>query len=165
VQVVKGKRNLLNPNLICIFVLLIGRGKDEFYVFRLRTWKSIARRFTSHEVSRQRSQTRGTAWYRARNFFCSRKTERSWRLPCGRQTSSKETKTNAPSTRSTERPNSVGALLRARGDRYFCRGVIMHGQQQRPRSRCISASPQGSRVVSTEVAASGRRASPFSAAP
>jgi hypothetical protein len=34
-QVVKGTKKLPNPNLICIFVLLKGRGKDEFYLFRL----------------------------------------------------------------------------------------------------------------------------------
>ena len=34
-QVVKGTTKLLNPNLLCVFVLLIGRGKDEFYLFRL----------------------------------------------------------------------------------------------------------------------------------
>jgi hypothetical protein len=34
-QVVKGTKKLLNPKLLCIFVLLIGRGKDEFYLFHL----------------------------------------------------------------------------------------------------------------------------------
>jgi hypothetical protein len=34
-QIVKGKKKLLNPNLICIFVLLIDPGKDEFYLFRV----------------------------------------------------------------------------------------------------------------------------------
>jgi hypothetical protein len=34
-QVVKGAKKLLNPKLLCIFVLLAGRGKDEFYVFHL----------------------------------------------------------------------------------------------------------------------------------
>ncbi len=34
-QVVKGTKKLLNPKLLCIFVLLIGRGKDEFYLFLL----------------------------------------------------------------------------------------------------------------------------------
>jgi hypothetical protein len=35
-QVVVGKKKLPNPELICIFVLLVGRGRDEFYLFRMR---------------------------------------------------------------------------------------------------------------------------------
>ena len=36
-QVVKGKKKLPNPDLLCIFVLLMDdRGKDEFYLFRMR---------------------------------------------------------------------------------------------------------------------------------
>ncbi|WP_143201888.1 hypothetical protein [Bradyrhizobium sp. NAS96.2] len=34
-QVVKGTKKLLNPKLLCIFVLLVERGKDEFYLFHL----------------------------------------------------------------------------------------------------------------------------------
>lgn len=34
-QVINGTKKLLNPKLLCIFVLLIGRGKDEFYLFHL----------------------------------------------------------------------------------------------------------------------------------
>jgi hypothetical protein len=36
VQYVKGERKLINPNLICIFVLLSDNERDEFYVFRLK---------------------------------------------------------------------------------------------------------------------------------
>jgi hypothetical protein len=32
---VEGTKRLLNPKLLCIFVLLNGRGKDEFYLFPL----------------------------------------------------------------------------------------------------------------------------------
>jgi hypothetical protein len=35
-QVVKGKKTLGNPNLICIFVFLREIERDEFYVFRLK---------------------------------------------------------------------------------------------------------------------------------
>lgn len=35
-QVIKGKKRLNNPNLICIFVLLQENQCDEFYVFRLK---------------------------------------------------------------------------------------------------------------------------------
>ena len=34
-QVVKGTKPLSNPKLLCIFVLLNGPGKDEFYLFHL----------------------------------------------------------------------------------------------------------------------------------
>jgi hypothetical protein len=34
-QVVKGTKKLLNPKLLCIFVRLVGPGKDEFYLFHL----------------------------------------------------------------------------------------------------------------------------------
>lgn len=35
-QVVRGKKRLPVPNLLCIFVLLIEQGSDEFYIFPLR---------------------------------------------------------------------------------------------------------------------------------
>ena len=35
-QVVKGKKKLRNPNLICVYILLCESEKDEFYVFRLK---------------------------------------------------------------------------------------------------------------------------------
>jgi hypothetical protein len=35
-QEIKGRIKLLNPELLCIFVLLKGKGSDEFYIFRLR---------------------------------------------------------------------------------------------------------------------------------
>ena len=34
-QVIKGRKQLANPDLLCIFVLLNGRGKDDFYLFHL----------------------------------------------------------------------------------------------------------------------------------
>ena len=34
-QIVKGKKTLVHPELLCIFVLLKGPGADEFYIFRL----------------------------------------------------------------------------------------------------------------------------------
>ena len=34
-QVIQGAKRLPNPKLLCIFVLLNGRGKDEFYLFHL----------------------------------------------------------------------------------------------------------------------------------
>lgn len=36
VQFVKGEQKLTNPNLVCIFVLLSGDEKDEFFIFHLR---------------------------------------------------------------------------------------------------------------------------------
>jgi hypothetical protein len=36
VQYVRGERKLVNPNLVCIFVLLSNDEKDEFYIFRLK---------------------------------------------------------------------------------------------------------------------------------
>ena len=41
-QVVRGKKQLPNLKLLCIFVLLNGRGKDDFHLFHLSTCKSIA---------------------------------------------------------------------------------------------------------------------------
>lgn len=41
VQTISGKKDLLNPNLICIFVKLVSQGKDEFYVFRLKGLQQI----------------------------------------------------------------------------------------------------------------------------
>ena len=35
-QIVKGALSLSNPELLCIFVLIKGAGKDEFYIFHLR---------------------------------------------------------------------------------------------------------------------------------
>ncbi len=35
-QVVKGKKQLGNPDLICVFILLGAEEKDEFYIFRLK---------------------------------------------------------------------------------------------------------------------------------
>jgi hypothetical protein len=35
VQYVKGKRELPNPNLVCVFVLLTDDEKDAFFIFRL----------------------------------------------------------------------------------------------------------------------------------
>jgi hypothetical protein len=34
-QVVRGQKKLSNPKLLCIFVVLNGRGKDDFYLFQL----------------------------------------------------------------------------------------------------------------------------------
>ena len=34
-QVVRGPKKLTNPKLLCIFVVLNGRGKDDFYLFHL----------------------------------------------------------------------------------------------------------------------------------
>ena len=35
-QHVRGKKPLLNPNLVCIYILLNPNERDEFYIFRLR---------------------------------------------------------------------------------------------------------------------------------
>jgi len=35
-QVVKGKKKLSNPNLVCVFVLLLESEGDEFYIFTLK---------------------------------------------------------------------------------------------------------------------------------
>ncbi|MFN4014740.1 MAG: hypothetical protein ACK4JB_05370 [Reyranella sp.] len=35
-QVVRGKKALPVPNLLCIFVLLVGQGADEFFIFELK---------------------------------------------------------------------------------------------------------------------------------
>src|SRR5829696_319011 len=34
-QIIRGKTMLLNPDLLCIFVVIKGAGKDEFYIFKL----------------------------------------------------------------------------------------------------------------------------------
>ena len=39
-QVIKGKKRLGNPNLVCVFVFLRESEGDEFYVFRLRDLQS-----------------------------------------------------------------------------------------------------------------------------
>jgi hypothetical protein len=36
IQYVKGEQKLFNPNLVCVFVLLAGNEKDEFFIFRLK---------------------------------------------------------------------------------------------------------------------------------
>ena len=40
-QRVRGPRALLNPDLICVFVLIKEQGNDDFYVFRLKDLQSI----------------------------------------------------------------------------------------------------------------------------
>jgi len=47
IQMVNGKRQLQNPNLICVFVKLISQGKDEFYIFRLKDLQNII--FRNHD--------------------------------------------------------------------------------------------------------------------
>lgn len=41
VQHVRGKKDLVNPELLCIFVLLREDEQDEFYIFRLRELQDI----------------------------------------------------------------------------------------------------------------------------
>ena len=41
VQIIKGKKKIDNPHLMCIFVNLVAQGKDEFYIFRLRDLQDI----------------------------------------------------------------------------------------------------------------------------
>jgi hypothetical protein len=36
VQYIKGKRKLTNPNLVCVFVLLMADEKDQYFIFRLK---------------------------------------------------------------------------------------------------------------------------------
>lgn len=43
-QVVRGAKRLTNPRLLCIFVELKGRGKDEFYLFPLNVLQKYTRR-------------------------------------------------------------------------------------------------------------------------
>ena len=43
-QVVRGKKKLRNPDLICVFVLLKPDEEDEFYVFPLKTLQRYCRR-------------------------------------------------------------------------------------------------------------------------
>ena len=40
VQRVKGRKTLVNPDLVCVFVLLRGPGTDEFYILRFRDLQS-----------------------------------------------------------------------------------------------------------------------------
>lgn len=40
-QEIKSKKKLRNPNLICIYVKLVSRGKDEFYLFRKTNLQDI----------------------------------------------------------------------------------------------------------------------------
>jgi len=41
VQHVRGKKVLVNPDLICVFVLLRENEDDEFYIFRLRELQDL----------------------------------------------------------------------------------------------------------------------------
>jgi len=41
VQTINGKKVLSNPDLICIFVLVISQGKDKFYVFKLKDLQDV----------------------------------------------------------------------------------------------------------------------------
>jgi hypothetical protein len=41
VQHVRGKKVLVNPDLICVFVLLRENEDDEFYIFRLRQLQDL----------------------------------------------------------------------------------------------------------------------------
>ena len=40
-QNVKGKKNLSNPDLVCVYVIVSGAGKDEFFVLRLSDVQEI----------------------------------------------------------------------------------------------------------------------------
>jgi hypothetical protein len=44
VRKVKGRKVLLNPDLVCIFILLKGLGTDEFYIFQLHELQSHCER-------------------------------------------------------------------------------------------------------------------------
>jgi hypothetical protein len=44
VQQVLGRTVLLNPELVCIFVVLKGAGADQFYIFQLRTLQDYCER-------------------------------------------------------------------------------------------------------------------------
>lgn len=46
-QVVKGKRKLANPNLVCVFILLRENEVDEFYIFRLKDLQAVIERHYS----------------------------------------------------------------------------------------------------------------------
>lgn len=41
VQTINGKKVLSNPDLICIFVLVVSQGKDKFYAFKLKDLQDI----------------------------------------------------------------------------------------------------------------------------
>lgn len=41
IQAINGKKEIQNPDLICVFVKLVFRGKDEFYIFRLKDLQDI----------------------------------------------------------------------------------------------------------------------------
>lgn len=48
-QTIKGNAQLLNPVLLCVFVLLKGNGSDEFYIFHLRDLQDlIVRGYTDY---------------------------------------------------------------------------------------------------------------------
>lgn len=35
-QIIRGRTTLPHPDLVCVFVLLVGAGKDEFFTFRMK---------------------------------------------------------------------------------------------------------------------------------
>lgn len=54
VQHVRGKKVFVNPDLVCVFVLLRESEDDEFYIFRLRELQEIvALRYQRHDGCRR----------------------------------------------------------------------------------------------------------------
>jgi hypothetical protein len=43
-QIIRGRRTLLHPDLLCIFVLLKEPGSDEFYIFQIRELQDYCER-------------------------------------------------------------------------------------------------------------------------
>ena len=59
-QIINGKKKIQDANLICIFVKLISREKDEFYIFKLADLQNIlleshSKWLTEHGLKRPRN--------------------------------------------------------------------------------------------------------------
>jgi hypothetical protein len=62
-QVVKGKKSLPNPQLICAYVMLNGIGKDDFYILLLSDIQDIAYREYKSRIRLKNPASRHFAMY------------------------------------------------------------------------------------------------------
>lgn len=62
-QVVKGKKALPNPKLVCVYVMLNGTGKDEFYVLTLGDVQDIVFREYKSRIRPRSPESRHFAMY------------------------------------------------------------------------------------------------------
>jgi len=63
VQRVNGRKSLINPDLVCVFVLLRGPGTDEFYILRFRDLQSyFAKNYKGGKRPKNPDSTHCAVW-------------------------------------------------------------------------------------------------------